>query len=279
MTKQPSHSGERPMTEAAPDSGEQPFDPSHFGKHEFPAGLREELIKAEKPRIDPKFFQDTVPPHRKPVLTEAEQPVTTPRGGFAAPKQQGTVDREAPTIVAVPKQQANIADRDAPTLVKLPTVKAPRAAQSNAADSPSAPPVDTSRSDPTIFLPATRRKQDNRRLVIGVVAGLVLLIVVALLIRPTPDVGPATAAPSPKPRENTATVEAPQPAAPVPAAPVATENKDAVVPVPSAPSPSGETAVKKKTSGASKPQPVVKPAPASPKARPGFDPSKPWEED
>src|SRR5262245_11585462 len=56
MTKQPA------VSDSAPDSDQTPFDPSHFGRHHFPAGLREELIRAEKPRIDARFTHDTVPP-------------------------------------------------------------------------------------------------------------------------------------------------------------------------------------------------------------------------
>jgi len=194
--KQPSHSGERPVADAAPDSGEKPFDPSHFGRHQFPDGLREELIRAEKPRIDPKFLQDTVPPNRKPVLTEAEQPATTPRGGFAAPKTAPSViDRDAPTLIAAPaaKPVENIHDRDATTLIKVPTVKAaPRVATSKAADSPSAPPVDTSRTDPTIILPGVRAKNDKRPLVVGVVAALLVLLIIGLVVRPKPVTEPAS---------------------------------------------------------------------------------------
>ena len=135
------------MPDAAPDSGEKPFDPSHFGRHQFPDGRREELIKTPKPRIDPKFLQDTVPPNQNSVLTEPERPVMTPRGGFAAPKPQGgSVDRDAPTLIAAPAAKSSPSvhdshhDRDATTLIKVPTAKAaPRVAKSKPANSPSTP--------------------------------------------------------------------------------------------------------------------------------------------
>lgn len=260
------------MTEAAPDSGEQTFDPSHFGKHEFPAGLREELIRAEKPRIDPKFLQDTVPPNRKPVLTEAEQPATTPRGGFAAPKQQGIVDRDAPTLVAAPVvKQSEVVSQEAVTLVKVPTVKAPQPVASKAAESPSAPPVDTSRSDPTILLPGLRKKKDNRGLVIGVVAALVVLFVVGMLLRPNtpgePVPTPTAAAKPPQPNQVAVT------AAPAPSAkpePAATTAQPTAIPSPQpseaphskdkprAPKPTPQTAELKATAS-----PTPKPAPAT----------------
>ncbi|HVY25471.1 MAG TPA: hypothetical protein VHB79_02930 [Polyangiaceae bacterium] len=283
MSKQPSQPSERLKGETAPDSGEQPFDPSHFGKHQFPDGLREELIRAEKPRIDPKFLQDTVPPNRKPVLTEPEQPVTTPRGGFAAPKQQGAVDRAAPPLVAAPMVKQPEVTQDAVTLVKVPTVKAPQTATNKAADSPSAPPVDTSRSDPTLVIPGVRSRSDKRGLVIGVVAGLSALIVVALLIRPGAEPEPTSAAPAAKPPENNPPAPHAQPAIAAPAAPVAADATP-VAPIPSIsetssqPAPSATAPASKKTAS-SQPQPPTKPAPATPKTRPGFDPSKPWEED
>jgi hypothetical protein len=234
MTKQPSHSGERPLADSTPDSGQKPFDPSHFGKHEFPLGLREELIKAEKPRIDPKFLQDTVPPNRKPVLTEPEHPATTPRGGFAAPKPRPTVDRDAPTLIATPLAKPPEAPTlDAVTLVKVPTVKAPQTPATNPTDSPSAPPVDTSRTDPTIILPGIRKNKDNRGLVIGIVAGLALLFAVGLLIRPgtQPDTAPtppAKVATTPPPLREPAS--AAEPPAPTPT------QAPAVTATPSAPS-------------------------------------------
>jgi hypothetical protein len=267
------------MAEAPPDSGEKPFDPSHFGKHEFPAGLREELIKAEKPRIDPKFLQDTVPPNRKPVLTEAEQPVTTPRGGFAAPKPQGTVDRDAPTLIAAPvAKPLETATPDAVTLVKVPTVKAPQPAVNKVADSPSAPPVDTSRTDPTILIPGVRKRKDSRGLVIGVVAGLVVLFVVGMLVRPSTS--PETA-PAPPPKVATTPPQPEEAGVATPATLSAkAEPSAAAEPTPATPNPPAETSAsaKKKPAQVSQPQPTTKPA-AAPKTRPGFDPSKPWEED
>ncbi|HVY28766.1 MAG TPA: hypothetical protein VHB79_19555 [Polyangiaceae bacterium] len=255
------------------------------GKHEFPAGLREELIKAEKPRIDPKFLQDTVPPNHKPVLTEPEQPVTTPRGGFAAPKPQNAVDRDAPTLIAAPvAKPLEAATPDAVTLVKVPTVKAPQPVVNKVADSPSAPPVDTSRTDPTILIPGVRKKKDNRTLVIGVVAALLLLLAIGLLLRPTGEAEPANAALPPKPPSTTETPIVPHPATPVVAA-TTTSEVDAAKPAPpaaEAPSPSSaadDASTKKKAGSSSKPQPNTKPAAIAPKPRQGFDPSKPWEED
>lgn|GEM_PF-6072696 len=102
---------------------------------EFPPALREELIAAEKPRLDPKYFQDTVPPNATAVPTTAtavpteSQPiVTTPRGGFVAPKApEGAVKRDAPTVFAAPQAKEST----------------PKAARSAAPAS--VPPVDTSR--------------------------------------------------------------------------------------------------------------------------------------
>jgi hypothetical protein len=279
MTKQPSHSGERPMTEAAPDSGEQPFDPSHFGKHEFPVGLREELIRAEKPRIDPKFLQDTVPPNRKPVLTEAEQPVTTPRGGFAAPRQADAVDRDAPTLIA-PSARPSEVTQDAVTLIKVPTVKAPQSAVSKAADSPSAPPVDTSRSDPTIVLPGVRKKKDNRGIVIGVVAVLAVLFVVGMLVRPD-----APTEPAPAPTVAAKPPEASQPAAvAAPAVPSTKPELSAATAEPAvapSPQPSEAPHSKEKTrSPKSTPQAAETkvPAPSTPKPTPAPNAAgkQPW---
>jgi hypothetical protein len=289
MTKQPSHSGERPVADPAPDSAETPFDPSHFGRHEFPAGLREELIKAEKPRIDPKFLQDTVPPNRKPVVTEPEPVVTTPRGGFVAPKTQGAVDRDAPTPIAAPatKSVENITDRDATTLIKLPTAKArPQAASTKAADSPSAPPVDTSRTDPTINLAGVRKKNDKRLLVIGVVAALLVLLIVGLLTPSSGDRAQIAATPGLKPAAPQDTTGASPPASPAAAAPTAAA--DSMNPAQPALSPPDATTrptaadssqAKKKAALSSKPLPGAKPAPTGAKTRPGFDPGKPWEED
>ena len=290
MSKQPSHSGERPAVDVPPDSGEMPFDPSHFGRHQFPDGLREELIKAEKPRIDPKFLQDTVPPNRKPVLTDPDPVVTTPRGGFVAPKPVGVAgDRDAKTLVAASaaKPVESTHDRDATTLIKVPTVKAaPRVATSKTADSPSAPPVDTSRTDPTIILPGVRPKNDKRRLVIGIVAALLVLLIMALLVRPSAETVPATATPTPQPAAAD-TTPASKPATPTDVAPstAATDRIEKPRPALSEPAPStrpsatDSPSTKKKTAPGSKPQPSVKPAPAGAKTRPGFDPSKPWEED
>lgn len=209
-TKQPSHSGERPATDASPTSSEQPFDPSRFAKHEFPVGLREELIRAEKPSIDPKFLHDTVPPNRKPVLTETEAPVTTPRGGFVVPKPQSGVDRDAPTLLAVP--------------VAKPSPSRPAAAT---AESPSAPPVDTSRDAPTVLLPRARPQSSKRGLVIGLVAALLLLIVAGLMTRPSGDVDIPASAPPPKAPPTVQQAEASEPpvqpsVAPPVAPPVAT---------------------------------------------------------
>lgn len=214
MSKQPSHSGERPAADAAPDSAEKPFDPSHFGRHEFPAGLREELIKAEKPRIDPKFLQDTVPPNRKPVLTEPEPIVTTPRGGFAAPKaSESTVDRDAKTLLAVP------------------VVKASSPVAATAADSPSAPPVDTSRTDPTIMLPSVRKPADKRVLVISVMGALLLLLAVGLLMGSSGSDAGATVAPATKP---TPSPLQPAPASKPDAHPAPAVQKASERPIPSA---------------------------------------------
>ena len=273
-TKQPSQSGERPAADAAPDSAEQPFDPSHFGRHEFPAGLREELIKAEKPRIDPKFLQDTVPPNRKPVLTEPEPIATTPRGGFAAPKTStSTVDRDARTLLAVPAK-----------------VGSPAAAT----DSPSAPPVDTSRTDPTLMLPSVRKPADKRMLVVGIVATSALLTLVGLLLSytrsdPPTDVAPsaapgaatqpATKSPTVSPPSGTATHVKASPA-----------NVNSSGPKAVAPAPAAAGAPKQKTTtdaavmpaspaAPPKAREAAKPGQAPPKTRPGFDPSKPWEED
>lgn len=288
MSKQPSHSGDRPIADAAPDSGEKPFDPSHFGRHQFPDGLREELIKAEKPRIDPKFLQDTVPPNRKPVLTDPEPVVTTPRGGFVAPKPAGVaVDRDAKTLVAAPAAKPVTHDRDATTLIKVPTVKAaPRVPTSKTADSPSAPPVDTSRTDPTIILPGVRPKNDKRPLVIGIVTALLVLLIIALLVRPSAETVPTTTTPTPQPAAAD-TTPASKPATPtdVASATAAPDSIDKLQPALSEPvastrpSAADSPAKTQKPAPAAKPQPSVKPAPAGAKTRPGFDPSKPWEED
>lgn len=265
MTKQPSHSGERPMADSTPDSGEKPFDPSHFGKHEFPLGLREELIKAEKPRIDPKFLQDTVPPNRNPVLTEPEQPATTPRGGFAAPKPQAPVDRDAPTLIAAPiAKSPELLAPDAPTLVKVPTARARRPAITKAADSPSAPPVDTSRTDPTILLPGVRTK-NNRGLVIAIVTGLVLLFAIGLLVRPgtqpeTAPAAPAKVATTPPPTNESAAVAAP------PA--VTTTHEPAVTAAPSAPSAEGAPAQPTDTHKDKSRPPKASPKTTEPKVSP-----------
>lgn len=290
MSKQPSHSGERPIADAAPDSGEKPFDPSHFGRHQFPDGLREELIKAEKPRIDPKFLQDTVPPNRKPVLTDPDPVVTTPRGGFVASKAVGVaVDRDAKTLVTAPAARPveSTHDRDATTLINVPTVKAaPRVATSKAADSPSAPPVDTSRTDTTIILPGVRPKNDKRPLVIGIVAALLVLLIIALLVRPPAETVPTTATPTPQPAAAD-TTPASKPATPTDVAP-ATAAPDSIdkpqpalsePPASTRPSATDSPSKTQKPALAAKPQPSAKPAPAGAKTRPGFDPSKPWEED
>jgi len=137
------------------------IDPSHFGIYEFPPGLREELIAAEKPRLDPKYFQDTVPPNAKAVLTE---PVTTPRGGFVAPKPpEGAVDRDAPTVVALPRAKA-----------RTPAEATPSAPPA------SAPPVDISRSQDTITIPGIRQKRKQTRLVVAAVFGAFIVIGVAI---------------------------------------------------------------------------------------------------
>jgi hypothetical protein len=271
MSKQPSNSGERPIADPAPDSGEKPFDPSHFGRHQFPDGLREELIKAPKPRIDPKFLQDTVPPNRRPVLTDPDPVVTTPRGGFVAPKPPGgAIDRDAKTLIAAPaaKPLDSVIDRDPTTLIKLPTVKQPQqAAATKAAGSPSAPPVDTSRTDATIISPGVRKKNDKRPLVIGVVAALVLLLAIGLLIQPSADVAPNTATPSPKPVAAPDTTVASKPAAPPTVAPSDADSIDATQPAPSKPegstrpSTADSSAAKKRNAPSSKPLPNVKPAP------------------
>jgi hypothetical protein len=291
MSKQPSHSGERPMPDAAPDSGEKPFDPSHFGRHQFPDGLREELIKAPKPSIDPKFLQDTVPPNQNSVLTEPERPVMTPRGGFAAPKPQGgSVDRDAPTLIAAPAAARSSPsvneshhDRDATTLIKVPVAKAaPRVAKSKPANSPSTPPVDTSRTDPTILIPGPRRKNEKQALVIGVIAALLVLLVVAFLVRPSSEIAPATATPKPAAEPDAAPVRNPT----TPPDTVATSSIQTAQPAPLEPatsahsSPADSPSAQKKIIAAPKPQPNAKPTPVAPKTtRPGFDPSKPWEED
>jgi hypothetical protein len=296
MSKQPSHSGERPMPDAAPDSGEKPFDPSHFGRHQFPDGLREELIKAPKPRIDPKFLQDTVPPNQNSVLTEPERPVMTPRGGFAAPKPQGgSVDRDAPTLIAAPaaKSSPSHHDRDATTLIKVPTAKAaPRVAKSKPANSPSTPPVDTSRTDPTILIPGARRKNEKQALVIGIIAALLLLLVVAFLLRPSSEIAPTTATPTPKPAAAPDPAPVRNPTTPPAATPAAAPTSSIQTAQPASlepsarpdasahPSAADSPSAPKKIVAAPKPQPNAKPTPVARKTtRPGFDPSKPWEED
>jgi hypothetical protein len=286
MTKQtqPSQAGERPVADPAPDSAETPFDPSHFGRHEFPAGLREELIKAEKPRVDPKFLQDTVPPNRKPVLTEPEPPVTTPRGGFVAPRTPTTADRAVPTLIAAPatKPVENIADRDPTTLIKVPTAKSrPHAASTRPADSPSAPPVDTSRTDSTILLPGVRKKHDKRPLVIGLVAALLVLLIVGVLIQSSGDGAQIATPPGPKPAAQD-TAAANQPTSPPVPTTAAADSTNAVQPAasppaaPTRPTAADSSQAKKKAALTSKPSPA-KPAPTG--AKPRFDPGKPWEED
>lgn len=289
MSKQPSHSGERPISDAPPDSGEKPFDPSHFGRHQFPDGLREELIKAEKPRIDPKFLQDTVPPNRKPVLTDPDPVVTTPRGGFVAPKPAGVaVDRDAKTLIATPvaKPAESVHDRDATTLIKVPTAKPVPRAKSTAPDSSSAPPVDTSRTDPTIILPGVRPKSDKRPLVIGIVAALLVLLIIALLVRPSAETVPTTATPTPQPAAADTTPASkpstPTDVAPAVAAPDSIDKPPPALsePVDSTPPSAADSPTKtQKPAPAAKLHPSVKPAPTGAKTRPGFDPSKPWEED
>jgi cytoskeletal protein RodZ len=149
-------------------------------------------------------------------------------------------------------------------------------------ESPSAPPVDTSRTDATIILPAVRAKNDKRPLVIGVIAALLVLLAVGLLIRPKPITEPAAAfAPNTatKPAEAAEAANAAAPTAPS-AEPAAAASDKSPVTAPSAPPIGADSAsAKKQTAPTSKPQPIAKPAPAGAKSRPGFDPSKPWEED
>ncbi len=148
----PNPAGEAPVTPPLGTSAEKELDPSHFGVYEFAPGLREELIRAEKPRLDPKLLQDTVPPNRKPVVTEPDRVATTPRGGFVAPKAGAGVDRDAVTLVALPVPE------QAPS---PPTASTPPAPSS-------APPVDTSRTQDTVFLPAIRHKRKHTRLIAAV---------------------------------------------------------------------------------------------------------------
>jgi hypothetical protein len=263
-TKQPSHSGERPVADPAPDSAETPFDPSHFGRHEFPAGLREELIKAEKPRIDPKFLQDTVPPNRKPVLTEPEPVVTTPRGGFAAPKPvPGTIDRDAKTLVAAS------------------TTKPAAKASATSHDSPSMPPVDTSRTDATIVLPRVHRPADKRRLVLGIVVAAALLTFVGLLLKYTRSEVPGDVIPSAHPATAASPTEKTE--APSPAPKTSTSDPAArALLKPASPKHQGVAEAEPphvKPAPASKSRETLKPVSPPPKGRSGFDPSKPWEED
>ena len=64
MSKRPASGA---SSDSPPDSDEAPFDPSRFARHHFPAGLREELIHAEKPHLDPRFTRDTPAPAEVPA--------------------------------------------------------------------------------------------------------------------------------------------------------------------------------------------------------------------
>jgi hypothetical protein len=167
-------------TKPATDDAKPEYDPSHFGVYEFGPGEREALIKAKKPHIDPRLLQDTVPPN-KAVVTKPDEVATTPRGGFAAPKAQDPTARDAETKIAVPRPQASVPPPAPSTALKsAPLAAVPASPGSLPKAKPSSPsstpPIDTSRTAETVFLPRFRGKRDRTRLVAAVVGGAFILI-------------------------------------------------------------------------------------------------------
>lgn len=167
-------------TKPASEDAKPEYDPSHFGVYEFGPGEREALIKAKKPHIDPRLLQDTVPPN-KAVVTKPDEVATTPRGGFAAPKSQDPTGRDAETKIAVPRPQASVPPPAASTALKsAPLAVAPASASTVPKAKPSSPsstpPIDTSRTAETIFVPRVRGKRDRTRIVAAVVGGAFILI-------------------------------------------------------------------------------------------------------
>lgn len=257
-------------TSTSTETGE--IDPSHFGIYEFKPGLREELIRAEKPRLDPKLFVDTVPPNGKPVVTEPERIATTPRGGFVAPKPAVTTDRDAPALIAPPTAKA-----------ALPVAAPPSVP-------PSTPPIDTSHSQDVI--PTNGRKGTYIRLVAGVAIVAFIIICVALIRMgagdPTANAAEHAASEGKAPRETTSVTPPPvvqpqvegvdrapnaaatgtAPPSPAPARSVPSTRRNVL-----------DAAIPARPATAATPQASSKPAPASPKIRPEFDPGKPWSED
>jgi hypothetical protein len=199
------------------------------------------------------------------AVDNPERAVPTPRGGFAASKQ-------------------SIRDRDTPTPVNATTVKAvPRAASRKPAEFRSAPPVAMSTSQPASMLPGMWKTSVKRALVLAGLAALLGTLVVGLLSQP--DEIPLGAS-TPTPKSAGATTAGLGSATSGVVAPVIIPDTNRVGAAHSG-QPKAEASVrssasptaKKKVVPTSKPSSSSKPAPDSPKARSGFDPSKPWEED
>lgn len=99
--------GDQPHPEDVAEP-EEPFDPSKWGTLEITSSLRAKMLASERPRLDHKYFEDTVPPNAAkktptPVPPQEGRQPDAPRQDPVAADQLATATSKKPE--ALPKRR------------------------------------------------------------------------------------------------------------------------------------------------------------------------------
>ncbi len=211
-----------PAADAVPADEEPEFDPHRFGKHEFPAGLREKLIATKLRTIPREELYDTVPPRgalqtpargSQSADTRPDTPATK-LGMDLGPEPDDTVEDGTPVAphAPMPEEPSVIvtSDRDMPTEIRIRKLDLPLAAALDtstisAIEDGNCHEWEVKRTQGGSIVdwkvapegdPLPERQAQWRRIALGVVAVVGVLALAALLTKlvSRPDAGPPAAA-------------------------------------------------------------------------------------